>query len=220
MQGHIFSSTWMEFCTIRSQITNHKITFSGRRNVTEPWKLWKTEVLKSGLCSSATSVQMLGLCRHWWDTKSHLTLLFIYLLSAKGQQPQQRSFFFVQCEPSSWTCPIFLFNWQVIVTLLAWGFWFAFPKGAEKKKKKWEGVKMDLFTFFGLVLSKKLSADLTLEAGDWWDSCHLHKSTSHSAFHLPALSQRATDTAKVIFLGSVNHQPGLVQYFCLSGNSL
>lgn len=92
MKGHIFSSTWMECCTTRSQITNHKITFSGRRNVTEPCKLWKTELLlKSGLCSSATSVQMLGLCRHWWDTAASSQKYISLCFSFNCSQPKGSS---------------------------------------------------------------------------------------------------------------------------------
>lgn len=61
MKDHIFSSIWIYCCISRSQITNHKITFSGGRSITESCKLWHMELLlKSGLCSSATFVHDVG----------------------------------------------------------------------------------------------------------------------------------------------------------------
>jgi len=61
MKDSIFSSVRTCFYIFRSQIKNHKITFSGKSNTTESCKSWHVELpRKSGLCSSATSVHGTG----------------------------------------------------------------------------------------------------------------------------------------------------------------
>lgn len=139
MKGHIFSSTWIECCTSRSQITNHKVTFSGGRNVTEPCKLWKTELLlKSGLCSSATSVQQLS--NHVGSVQTLLGQLHLH----KSASPS--AFYLTVLSQRATTTAKVIFWGVVIISLdlssisvwlashchhLGMGFLIAFPKGDE-----------------------------------------------------------------------------------------
>lgn len=106
MKDNIFSSVWTCCCISRSQIKNHKITFSGKSNTTESCKSWHMELpRKSGLCCSATSVHGTGSVKALiWQLHLHqkyICLCFLFYHSQPRGKNCSKSHFVgsINCQP-------------------------------------------------------------------------------------------------------------------------
>lgn len=117
MKDSIFSTVWTCCCISRSQIKNHKITFSGKSNTTESCKSWHMELSrKSGLCSSAPSVHGTGSVEALiWQLHLHqkyIPLCFLFYPSQpRGKNCSEGHFVeSINCQP--WLLCHFCLTWK------------------------------------------------------------------------------------------------------------